>query len=270
METQKNMKYPDKNFSGSGGFPNLCPEKCAKKFVLPHIREIRFLLICLTALSLLCVSACSERDIGNPGPVTDGFTFFNIGKNTMLDKKIERELKARLGHCVTERWRSIDLSMNYKGFLLQYFPKLHELNQKLKNELVLKTEDNPLRLTYRHTRKKNTRFAFVELTFSNHSGKPLLFRIKPKNESPDILDAMKEKYGEPHIIDWDEKVAYGKKGRSFYWKKNKDIFMISVSPDRYGNPEYHIFICYSGNIGEEHELREKRNGEKKNREMNAF
>lgn len=248
------MKYPVKKQQ---------KEACSRKNIPAAV--------VMLLLGISHIFACGEKapQISQESP--KGFTFLDIGKNTTLTVWVERDLGNKLGAGVTERWHTIDLETNYKGFIQKYFPDLYELSQKLKTEVVLKPEENPVKLTYRHTQKKETPFAYVELVFSSHTKKPLLFRIRQKRKRADITDIIRKKHGDPQIADWDENVAYGKKGRSLYWKNNKDMLMVSVSPDRYDQPEYHIIIYYIENM--EEELRIKQEKKKKDKDeaiRNAF
>lgn len=202
-----------------------------------------------------------------------GFTFFDIGANTALSEIVQWQLDSKLGSGVSERWTAADLSINYKGFLQEYFPQFYELNIKMKKDDVLKTEDNPIKLTYRHIRGKDAPFEYVELIFSGYTKKPLFFKIKTKKEGKEVIDALEKKYGDPRAIDWDEKVAYGKKGRSLYWQNNKDMLIASIIPDRFDQPEYYIIIYYAENIEENlHISRKKKEREKQKTEAvkNAF
>jgi len=229
----------------------------------------RIFTVILIFLTISVFFACEKKDDQQSQAEPKGFTFFNIGANTVLTSKIEKELEVKLGNSVTERWSTIDLTTHYNGFLQQYFKDLYELHKKLRTDLVLKIEDNPIKLTYRHTRQ--TPFEYVELIFSSHSRKPLLFKIRSEQGGPAVINEIKKKHGEPKIIVWDEKAAYGKKGRSSYWQNDKDIFMISVIPDRYEKPEYYITIYYVGNMEEELRIKqEKQKAQKNDRVKNAF
>ena len=96
---------------------------------------------------------------------------------------------------------------------------------------------------YRYARKENIPFDYVELVFSNYSQHPLLFRINFQKDEANIIETLKTKYGEPLLIDWKDK-----NGQSMYWEKNKDLLIVSLVPDQFGNPEYQIRIYFVENI----------------------
>jgi hypothetical protein len=168
-----------------------------------------------------------------------GFTFFEIGENTQFSNDVREELREKLGSDAIETWNTLDLSINYKGFLQSYFPELYELNKKLNSPVGERIEHDTIKLTYRYAQTQNVPFGYVELVFSNIDKKPLLFYIKSKNEGSDIVDVVTQKYGKPTSIRWDKK-----DGQSIYWKKNRSVLIISIMDDRYGNPEYHTNIYF--------------------------
>ncbi len=174
----------------------------------------------------------------------EGFTFFDLGSNTVLTKNIIKTLNDKLGSHSIENRGTMDLTTNYKGFLQKYFKELYELNKKLNYPAGERIEHNTIKLMYRYTAKKIVPFDYVELIFSKYTKNPLLFKIKFQNGA-NIIDTIRKKYGTSRIINWDDN-----KGRSLYWKNNRDIFIISIGSDRFGNPEYHINIYYVENLEE--------------------
>jgi hypothetical protein len=174
---------------------------------------------------------------------SDGFTFFDLGKDSKLSKSIRSDLRQRLGRDAIEGRGIIDLEINYYGFLDQYFSSLNELNRALNYPLGERIEHNIVKLMFRYARKENLPFDYVELVFSNYSQRPLLFRINFKKDEANIVQTLKSKYGEPRPIDWKNKG-----GQSMYWNKNNDILIVSLVPDQFGNPEYQIRIFFVENI----------------------
>jgi hypothetical protein len=184
-----------------------------------------------------------ETDLSNKEP--KGFIFLKIGENTTFSSDVRKQLRDTLGPDAIERWNTLDLNLNYKGFLKKYFPELYEINEKLNSPLGERVEHNTIQLTYRYARKKDAPFDYVTLVFSNLTQKPLFFYIKSKRAGSDILEAIGEKYGEAKTIHWDDK-----SGRSLYWEKDRSILIISISNDRYGHPEYQIAIYYVPSLEE--------------------
>ena len=177
--------------------------------------------------------------------ISEGFTFFDIGENTQFSNDVRRGLKDKLGSDAKESWITLDLSTNYRGFLQEHFPELHELNKKLNSPVGERVEHNTTKLTFRYAQKKNVPFEYVQLIFSNYTKKPLSIYIRSKKEGSDVIDTITKKYGDAKTIGWDKE-----EGKSLYWKKNKSILIISIRDDRYGNPEYHTIIYYVPNLEE--------------------
>lgn len=173
----------------------------------------------------------------------ESFTFFELGEHTKFSKDVRQNLEDKLGSDAISNWNTINLAINYKGFLRDYFPELYELNKKLNSPAGERVEHDTIQLTYRHARKKNAPFEYVKLIFSNYSKKPLLFYIKSKKEGSDIIEAIANKFGQAKTIRWDNE-----EGLSLYWEKNRSILIISISNDRFGNPEYYTTIYYVPNL----------------------
>jgi hypothetical protein len=198
-------------------------------------------------LTLLVFPSCGEKKepAKDPGvqAQSDSFTFFDLGKNSRLSKRIRNDLRQRLGRDAIEGRGIIDLEINYYGFLDQYFSSLNELNRQLNSPPGERIEHNIVKLMYRYARKENLPFDYVELLFSNYSQHPLLFRINFKKDEANIVQTLKSKYDDPRLIDWKNKG-----GQSMYWDKNNDILVVSLVPDQFGNPEYQISIFFVENI----------------------
>jgi len=204
--------------------------------------------IIVLILIVVLVNYCSKREIYVPRSETkepEGITFFNLGENSEFSYGVREKLKDRLGADAIERWNTLDLTINYNGFLRKFFPELHKINEKLNSSLGERVEHNTIKLTYRYARKKNVLFDYVELVFSNYTQKPLYFYIKSKQEGSNIIDVVTKKYGKAKTIHW-----VGEKGTSLYWENGRSILIISIHDDRYGNPEYHTMIYYVPNLEE--------------------
>ena len=91
-----------------------------------------FLIIVLIPVLLSCSDSREPDDATAPAAVMpESFTFFDLGINSRLNKKVRKELGNKLGRDAIERRSILDLEINYKGFLNNYFPGLYELNQNL-------------------------------------------------------------------------------------------------------------------------------------------
>ena len=123
-------------------------------------------------LSIVLISilmSCSDRqENAESGPAEtnkESFTFFDLGINTPLSKRVREELGNKLGRDAIEQKSIMDLEINYKGFLNNYFPSLNELNQRLNFPPGERVEHNTVKLMYRYALKKNVPFDYVELVF---------------------------------------------------------------------------------------------------------
>lgn len=188
-----------------------------------------------------------------------GFTFFNLGGHTVLTPALEERLEGQLGSAVRERWAHLDLSLNYPGFLPEYFPELAALNQRLKDVPPLRPEENPIRLTFRHTRRDETSFQRVDLVFSPYTRKPIFFRIIPKKEKgAAVIETLQEKYGPYRRIDWDDEIDWdGQSGQTLVWRREADLLLATITPDRYGDPSYRIAIYYVDNLRKTADIKER-------------
>jgi hypothetical protein len=173
----------------------------------------------------------------------EGFTFFELGVDSELTNNIRDELRAKLGSDAVEKWTTLDLGVNYKGFIQNHFKTLDQLNQRLNFPPGERVEHNIIKLRYRYAQRKKVPFKYVELIFSNYTKKPLLFKVASKKEGAFIVDSIRSKHGEPKTINRERE-----EGRSLYWEKNKSFLIISILKDRYGDPEYHTVIYFVPNI----------------------
>jgi hypothetical protein len=203
-------------------------------------------------LSLLLFSACGDKKDSateqNAQATSDSFTFFDLGKGSRFSDSVRKNLNRQLGNDAIANQSTLDLDINYYGFLQEYFPALHALNLQLNPSTRARVDHNVSKLMFRYARKKNLPFEYVELIFSNYTQLPLLFKIDFKDDEANVVQTLKTKYGEPRLIDWKDK-----NGQSMYWQKNDDVFLVSLVPDQFGNPEYQIRIFFVENIQALHE-----------------
>jgi hypothetical protein len=191
--------------------------------------------------------SCDDGQKSPPtAPASDasaGFTFFNLGKNTRLSGRVREDLSEKLGRDAIAERNIIDLEINYRGFLSTYFPALNRLNQRLNFPPGERVDHNTVKLMYRYAQKENFPFDYVELVFSNYTKTPLLFRIHFRRDEAGIVNTLKNKYGPPRMIDWQEQ-----NGQSMVWERDGDFLIVSLVPDQFGNPEYQISIYFVDNL----------------------
>lgn len=197
------------------------------------------------------VSGCGgEQEPAQPPPT--GFAFFDIGTDTTLTSSVRKNLNAQLGSEAVTGRGIFDLEVNFPGFLKNHFQQLDRLNQILNDPPMERVEHDITRLMFRYARQKGQPFHYVELVFSNHSGKPLFFKVSAETDGPAIIDQLKQKYAAPQTVTWQET-----EGKTLYWRKDRDVLMASVAPNRIGEPEYHIAIYFVGNLEEMIETEKK-------------
>ncbi len=231
--------------------------------------------LCLVGLVLFLIlgrdaAPPPEPGVSDPG---EGFTFFDIGRDTLLTEGLQQRLEGELGSAVKERWANLNLTLNYPGFLEAYFPQLAELNETLKDEAPLRPEETPIKLTFRHTHRKETPFRRVDLVFSSYSLKPMFFRIlAKKGEGAAVVETIKDKYGPYRRIEWDDEIEWdGQEGETLVWRHNGDLLLATITPDRYGDPSFHIAIYYMENLQKTAEIKEQnRAKDQKSGAGNAF
>jgi hypothetical protein len=208
---------------------------------LKIIKTISIFVIIIT-LIFLSVSCGDKEETGPPRPApdhSDSFTFFDIGENTIISDKVREGLNKTLGDDAIERRNILDLEINYKGFLKEYFADLDTLNKKLNSPLGERIEHHTVKLMYRYMQNKNVSFEYVELVYSEYTKRPVLIKIYFKKDGLNTIETLKQKYGAPETINWG-----GETSKSLYWKKSNDLLILSFVPDQFGNPKCQIIIYF--------------------------
>jgi hypothetical protein len=205
---------------------------------------ILIIIIVLIPILISCSDSQEQDDATAPAAVMpESFTFFDLGINARLNRKVRQELGNKLGRDAIEHRSIMDLEINYKGFLNNYFPGLNELNQRLNFPPGERVEHNTVKLMYRYAQRENAPFDYVELVFSEYTKTPLLFKINFQKDETGIVETLKTKYGPPQVIDWKEE-----NGKSMVWRKNMDLLIVSLVPDQFGHHGYQIVIYFVQNL----------------------
>jgi len=193
---------------------------------------------------LLLLAACgSEPDTPASRSArnqSESFTFFKIGKNTLISGSVRGELESILGHAAVERRAIVNLTINHDTFLQENYPALDRMNRELNSEIGLKVMHPVTRLMYRYARQKGLPYDLVEILFAENSKRPVLIRIHYKTENPDTLKALTDKYGAPRNFEWGRESA-----RSQVWEKEGDYLFYAVIPRRGNKVEYRIAIYFT-------------------------
>jgi hypothetical protein len=212
-------------------------------------RAVRVALAVLIGLAGQFVGGCSENPEPPAGPATapvsETFTFFDLGRNSRFSTKIRASLAERLGNDAIENRSILDLETNYRGFLQAHLPEVDRLNRRLNHLPGERVEHDLIKLMYRYARKKNAPFDYIELVFAEASRKPILFRIRFKADDAGTVEALRAKYGPPEVIDWEQE-----NGQSLVWRKGPDVLMASRTPDQFGAFGHDIAIYFSDALEE--------------------
>ncbi len=193
-------------------------------------------------------ATCSEKETTQnqtEESATETFTFFEVGRNSLMSKNMRQNLADQLGRDAIESRSLLNLEINYPGFLGSYFPEIEKLNQQLNFPPGERVDHNTTKLMYRYAQRKNVPFDYVELVFSNYTQKPALIRIRFKKDESNIIKTLEAKYGPPTSIKWEKD-----SGSSFYWTKDNDVLVVSLVPNQFGTPEYQIVIYFTENLNE--------------------
>ena len=203
------------------------------------------LFVGIFGLFSIILSGCTTEEppasLDTPPP--EGFAFFDVGETTPYSEALRERLKKSLGPVAVENRNIIDLEVNWKGFLKNFFPELHQLNLRLNTPLGERVEHNTVKLMFRYARNNDLPFDFIELVFSKPSGRPLYIHIYSLKDITDVFKTIEDKFGEPKRIDLPEET-----GRSIYWVDKKNILLTTIAPVRRGGQLYRLMIYFSENI----------------------
>lgn len=202
-------------------------------------------LLVLIFLLIMLLKGADKTTTGSSAVISDaavrGFTFLDLHADSRLTDSVRRRLTEILGSDALEKSTVLDLEIHAPGFLAKHFPDLSRLNKQLNYEggRRIRIEHRSTKLIYRYS----TPFDYVELFFCNYTRKPLLFRIKAKRDGGDYFATLRQKYGEPRVIIWQNQ-----KGKTYSWKQDKDTLILSLFADQYDQPQFEIMVCHVGNI----------------------
>jgi hypothetical protein len=202
-------------------------------------------LVTLSLILCLVASGCSDDrllpdSVGTTYPET--FSFLDVGINTLYDKELRHRLSNVLGDDSIQSNNTIDLEINNKTFLKDYFPTFHTINEALNTPPMDRVEHNAIKLMYRYAKNKGVAFNYVEFLFSEDTLTPLLIRVHFNQEGLGIRETLEQKYGAPETLRWDKNHP---QATALYWKKNSDLLILSTVPDHLGRPTYQINIYFA-------------------------
>ena len=204
-----------------------------------------FLVVIATTMIAL---TRSQRDIQIEAPAeraatSDGFSFFELNQSTVLARPIRNSLSQLLGPDAIAHATPIDLTIINRSFLEEHLPVLDELNQGLNPPMGERREHDTTRLTYHRAQRQNMPFRYIELVFSNVSGRPLYFIINPSDDFLNSINTLESKYGAPRIID-----SGNPSSPVRIWEKEGDILVATAFPRRSGRQSQELRIYFTENL----------------------
>jgi len=198
----------------------------------------------IVVAAVVLMAGCGEKVPEEPAQqMPDSFSYMEIGANTIINKALRERLQEALGFAAVDQKTTIYLDLKNKGFLEKYFADLHGLNRQLNGNDVVRKEHAATRISFRNTRKKQSLFDYVELTYETSSHCPLLFKFRSRNNLQELIKSVTQKYGQPAITSTEEG-----KGEALRWQRNGDVFIIARFPGRLDKAEYHMMIVYANRI----------------------
>ena len=195
----------------------------------------------------LVVAGCSEEAdrvaVDQPAEPAEGFTFLNLGRDTVLTKTVRIRLRESLGSEAVEQRTTLNLEPDAPGLLQTLFPNLHALNKQLNYLPRQRIEHDTVKLRYRYAARKKVPFKYVELVFSNYPNRPLVFIIRAGEEGAAILDSLKDKYGDP------QRREDGVPGSPvLYWQNGPDYLVMTSGKDNFGHTTYQFSFYFGDNL----------------------
>ena len=201
--------------------------------------------LALLALGLVVVGCGQDPETASrPAGGEDGgetFTFFGLGRQSVLDEAARDRLKKELGAEAVARRGLVDLEFQSPGWLAHYLPDLDRLNRRLNNDFRERVEYDVLTLRYNYPTRNSPAFEKVRLVFDQKTRQPLYFEILANAAGAEILQVLEDKYGPP--------VDRGEEGEKvLLWEKNGDLLVVLPRINRLGRPEYLIGIYFVSRI----------------------
>lgn len=205
--------------------------------------------------AIIAVAACSGDDDHEAVPLAEGpetFTFFDLGRNSVLTESVREALQDKLGNDAIEHRSLIDLEINYKGFIHTYLPEIDRINRRLNDPPGERVDHATVKLMYRYARKKDVPFGYIELLFCGSNRLPLIFEIRFREDKLNTVQTLEQKYGSPQIIDWGSG-----SGETRIWREQRDVMLVSMIPDQFGEPRYVVRIYFVENLEKLLEIEQK-------------
>jgi hypothetical protein len=199
----------------------------------------------LLALGLMAIG-CGRDPQTDSRPAGDDaegetFTFFGLGRQSVLDEAARDRLKKELGAAAVARRGLVDLEFQSPGWLARHLPDLDALNRRLNNDFRERVEYDVLTLRYNYPTRNSSAFEKVRLVFDQKTRHPIYFEILANAAGAEILRVLEDKYGQPSG-------RVGEREKVLLWETQGDLLVVLPSINRLGQQEYLIGIYFVSRI----------------------
>jgi len=230
------------------------------------------LLVLITATFIALTRSQRAIPMAAPadtGSASDGFAFFGVNHATVLDHDLRKRLSDALGSDAIAHASPIDLTIVGPVFMQTQLPDIDRLNQRLNPPLGERREHDTTRLTYLRAESHAMPFQHIELVFSNITGQPLYFIIKPTEEFSDSMATLTAKYGPPREAEADDRELPVR-----IWKQGGDYLVATRFRRRNGRLSQDLRIYFMDNLKRlavsEEQARHRQDGRTRQAGENAF
>ncbi len=241
----------------------------------------RNLILALAAVGFLIVVIAtgialtrSQRDIQITAPAETtssptGFSFFELDQTTVLTRDLRKSLAQLLGSDAIAHATPIDLTVINRQFTQTHLPVLDELNRRLNPPMGERKEHDTTRLTYHRAQRHDMPFRYIELVFSNTTGRPLYFVINPSENFENNIATLKAKHGAPRMVSTSAQAP-----PVHIWEREGGILVATAFPRRSGRQSQELHIFFIENLKEfvksEHRSLSEKKGNTRNAGRRAF
>ena len=214
------------------------------------MRDRRFQIRLVTSLALLLVTAgvaihyATRVELPSEADglsVARGFSFLELGADSVFTRKTRSHLKDRLGPDRIEAWTPIDLVAEDRAFFAAQLPEIIRLNEVMQYGGGTLAGKMTPKVNYRYARNKKLPFHMIRLVFLERSKSPLYFTATARGEGTAFPALLQEKYGAPALF---------RLGGAEYshWRSENELLMVARKKDRYGKDLYTVTIYFLDNV----------------------
>jgi hypothetical protein len=176
-------------------------------------------------------------------PPPEGFSFFDVHRQTVLSRALRQRLTDQLGPDAIARRGPIDLTVIDPEFTRTHFPEVYRLHQALNPAFGGRREHAITTLTYHRAQQQGVPFRRVRFIFDQVTGHPLYLVVALAGEDPGLFDTLQTKYGSPVAV------GGGQEGdRALIWRRPDEILTGISIRRRGGRIERQLRFIFLANI----------------------